>query len=202
MVSGDTGQGRTTVCLGMARDRGSHGYRNDIGEFPWGTNSDITLEFQIVPMQSRSLRGRGVWGIYLTLLQRICISTSYKTFEVALKLHLNVLYLHPIHSFTWVVLPNLYITAQMPFMLHFPHTETSHFVGNVLFFHYGYKRLGEKHTGLNQPWVITCLPPQCEFLLTSCLLHLLHVRWFPVRDFSNDRGSWESKRGLRDGTCL
>ena len=74
--------------------------------------------------------GGGVWGIYLTFLQRICISTSYKTSEVALKLHLNVLYLHPIHSFTWVVLPNLYITAQIPFMLHFPHTETSHFVGD------------------------------------------------------------------------
>jgi len=64
--------------------------------------SGIALELESFSNHSKGImlhsgEGVGAGSQYLILLQRICISSRNKSFEVAQKLHLNVLYLHPIY---------------------------------------------------------------------------------------------------------
>lgn len=84
----------------MIEQRGRNGSRNNSREFGWEgtwTSPSNQKAFVIIPMQSCSILGLGWGGLYLISLRRICISSRNKTFEVVLKLHSNMLYLHPIY---------------------------------------------------------------------------------------------------------
>ena len=97
---GKEGQMYTWVWPRVTRE--SDGWRKNIRMFHQGCTLALPWNwkaFQIIPKESCSILGAagGAGSQYLILLQRICISSHNKSFEVAQKLYLNVLYLHPIY---------------------------------------------------------------------------------------------------------
>ena len=91
-------EGQMYIWVWPRVTRESDGWRKNFRMFHQGCTLALPWNwkaFQIIPKESCSI----LWGKsqYLILLQRICISSSNKSFEVAWKLHLNVLYLHPIY---------------------------------------------------------------------------------------------------------